>query len=229
MKHNHHDLPWPDIIEWDIHNWSQAPQFWLANTQLNLPHCYALELGSRDGGMSLFLALKGMRVVCSDLNGPKDTATKLHKKYNVDSQVTYAAVNALSVPYPDAHFDIVVFKSVLGVLATYANQVKMIQEVYRVLKPGGELWFAENMAASPLHMLARKWLIKWSKGWRYPTEKEFYNLCGQFKQLHHISYGCLATFGRSESQRKVLSKIDRMMDRCIPSQCKYIFIGVARK
>ena len=135
------------------------PKFWLANTSLDLSKYLALDLGSRNGGLSLFLALRGSQVVCSDLNGPSDNVKKLHQKHSVSSLVSYAAVNVTSIPYPDLYFDVVVFKSVLGALQTYPNQTKMMQEIYRVLRPGGELWFAENLVASPLHMLARKLFV----------------------------------------------------------------------
>ena len=223
------DLPWSDIVEWDIKNWSCAPEFWLANTQLNLSQCYALDLGSRNGGTSLFLALKGMTVVCSDLNEPSDKAKSLHKKYDVALRVSYAAINTMSIPYPDNRFDVVVFKSVLGALKTYPNQAKMIQEIYRVLKPAGELWFAENLVASPLHTLARKLFIQWGNRWRYITPKEIIELCRPFKQFNSVSYGFLAAFGRTESQRKVLGRIDKTLNGLIPSSWKYIIFGVARK
>jgi ubiquinone/menaquinone biosynthesis C-methylase UbiE len=229
MKDISSTLPWQEIIEWDIENWSYAPKFWLANTSLDLPKRLALDLGSRGGGLSLFLALNGLQVVCSDLNEPGDNAKKLHQKHNVSSLVSYAAVNATSIPYPDLYFDVVVFKSVLGALQTYLNQTKMMQEIYRVLKPGGELWFAENLVASPLHMLTRKLFIGWSKRWRYLTKKEIIELCRPFRQLNCVFYGFLAAFGRNEPQRKLLGKIDKALDRVIPSNWKYIIFGLAQK
>jgi nucleoside-diphosphate-sugar epimerase len=48
-----------DFIEWDVRNWSVALDFWLAHTTQNFSTCSALELGSRNGGLSLWMGYKG--------------------------------------------------------------------------------------------------------------------------------------------------------------------------
>src|SRR5262245_19507116 len=99
-----------DILEWDVENWSEALEFWRRYSSQTLAGCKALEIGSRNGGLSLWLALCGARVVCSDLDGPTDVARHKHQQYGVADAVTYEAVNALDIPYRET-FDIVVFKS----------------------------------------------------------------------------------------------------------------------
>ena len=58
-----------DIVQWDVATWKHALHFWTGGTPA-LDSKTGLELGSRDGGLSLFLALKGCRVVCSDHSPP---------------------------------------------------------------------------------------------------------------------------------------------------------------
>jgi SAM-dependent methyltransferase len=223
------DINWADIIDWDIKNWSSAIPFWFANTALKLNQCKALEIGSHNGGLSLCLGLHGAQVVCSDLNGPTEKARQNHEKYGVSGRITYAAVSATEIPYADSRFDLVVFKSVLGALGTYEKQERMMKEIHRVLRPAGEVWFADNLRASPLHMLARRTFVEWGHRWRYLYPRDVHALCQPFHQLISKNYGFFAAFGRSESQRRVLAAMDRYIDKLMPSSWKYIVFGIARK
>src|SRR5262245_1501654 len=106
-----------DILEWDVENWSQALEFWPRHSLLQLSGCEALEVGSRNGGLSLWLALRGAHVVCSDVDGPTEAARHKHQQYGVAHTVTYERVNALDIPYREA-FDVVAFKTVVSVICT---------------------------------------------------------------------------------------------------------------
>jgi hypothetical protein len=43
-----------EFIEWDVRNWSAALNFWLGHTTQDISQCSALELGSLNGGLSLW-------------------------------------------------------------------------------------------------------------------------------------------------------------------------------
>ena len=229
MLESFHGLPWKDIIKWDVENWSDGPVFWFTKTHLELHKCKALEIGAKEGGISLLLAKAGMEVICSDLKMPSQKAMTLHSSYGVQEKVTYASINALDIGFPEASFDLVVFKSVLGALKSIENQQKMFSEIYRILKPSGEVWFADNLTASLLHMTARKLFIKWGKSWRYISPKEIKQFCKSFKEVKLTYGGFLGVFGRSELQRQVLGKIDKKLAFIIPTRWKYIVFGIARK
>ena len=62
-----------DIIEWDVRNWGKVIDF-IEDSQLEFKEKSVLELGARNGGLSLYYALKGAKVLCSDLNGPTKKA-----------------------------------------------------------------------------------------------------------------------------------------------------------
>jgi len=114
-----------------------------------------LDLGARNGGTSLFFALKGLNCVCSDLKGPTEQAKILHKKYNVCELIRYECVDCASIDYPDNTFDIVAFKSVMGSVGAnknFDNINKAFDEIYRVLKSDGILLFCENLRGGFLHM-----------------------------------------------------------------------------
>ena len=47
-----------DIIEWDVVNWSKALTFWEKYSKPITGGSKVLEIGSRNGGLSLYAALK---------------------------------------------------------------------------------------------------------------------------------------------------------------------------
>jgi hypothetical protein len=60
-----------DIIVWDIVNWSSFLPFCEQFLDSDPAGKQALEVGARGGGLSLYLALKGYEVLCSDLEVPE--------------------------------------------------------------------------------------------------------------------------------------------------------------
>lgn len=231
----HQQLNLSDIIEWDIPNWALSLEYWPEHSQLQTTSCHALEIGCSNGGISLWAALQGMHVVCSDLNGPSKIAINKHQKHQVSEQIRYEAINALDIPYKQT-FDLVLFKSVLGGIGGINGrdnpdyQKKVFAEIHKSLKQGGEVWFAENLMASPLHQFCRRNYIRWAKEWRYLTIEEMHNYLSIFSEVHYMTLGFLATFGRTPWQRTLLGKLDRLIvDQLVPQSWHYIMIGVARK
>lgn len=225
-----HDIS--EFIEWDVRNWSAALEFWKANSSKNLAECSALEIGSDYGGLSLWLASEGADVICSDVNGPKPEARTKHLAAGYSKQITYASIDALNIPYTE-QFDVVVMKSVLGIVGnpcTKESQARAISEIYKCLKPGGELYFAENLSASRLHRYLRGKYVKWGSKWRYPAAEEMLGFLQGFSRVDHTLFGFAGTFGRNERQRNLLGVADRLIvDRIVPSGWKYIIAGVAVK
>jgi 2-polyprenyl-3-methyl-5-hydroxy-6-metoxy-1,4-benzoquinol methylase len=52
-------------VEWDVRNWAIAFDFWLTNSAKRLSECTVLEIGTNYGGLSLWLASRGAKVVRS--------------------------------------------------------------------------------------------------------------------------------------------------------------------
>lgn len=220
-----------DFVEWDLSNWSPALDFWLQSTSLDLSGSLALELGAGLGGLSLWLALKGARVVCTDLKGATAEARALHAGRNVQHLISYQAVDATSIPYA-GQFDIVLFKSVLGDVGRGGRrelQEQAVREIYRALKPGGELWFAENLTGSALHRLARKFIRRGSL-WRYVSPGEVEEFMSPFRRYSYRTTGFLAVFGRGGVPRNLLGALDRLLfNHVAPERWRYVVIGVAKK
>ena len=71
-----------------------------------------MEIGAGDGGLSLWAALKGARVICSDIDGPSEFAIRKANHYKLNN-IEFKVLNALNLPFSNK-FDYVLFKSVLG-------------------------------------------------------------------------------------------------------------------
>ena len=218
------NAPLWDICHWDVATWSQAIHFW--EEHVNFEDRYCLELGANQGGLSLWLAQKGCRVLCSDVRDTELRATPLHRSYAVE--VSYRDVSAEAIPYESA-FDIVVFKSMLGVLRTKERQRKATTEIHKALKPGGVLLFAENLRASPLHRLLRRRYRRDTATWRYVTVSELRDFLRPFTSVQFRTTGAVAALGATESRRTALAALDRVVLPIVPPDWRYLVFGIARK
>jgi SAM-dependent methyltransferase len=217
-----------DFVEWDVRNWSGALDFWLAHTRQKLSNTLALELGSRNGGLSLWLALQGARVICSDICPPHPETIQLHKDHGVTHLIRYERVDATDIPYTE-EFDVIVFKSVLGAIRA-ERQATAISDMHKALKTGGELFFAENLEGSPLHQSLRRRFVPWGTSWQYVSTASLEACLSAFSRVEHITMGFAGAFGRGEKQRDVLGMLDKLIfDRIVPATWRYIIAGVAVK
>src|SRR5215470_12271716 len=113
-----------EVCEWGRWTgWAAPFRFWASHVRPGR----ALELGARRGGLSLWLALRGCDVVCSDLWG-SERARPLHERHGVAA--AYEDIDVTSIPYENA-FDIVAFKSLLGALETLERQEVAIEQMHR--------------------------------------------------------------------------------------------------
>ncbi len=220
------------IIQWDVINWSEAIKCWEKglNDVSNKPN--ALELGAGKGGISLWLAMKGCNVICSDLYNPEDNAEKLHNKYHDKKNISYQAIDVLNIPYNN-YFDIIVFKSLLGGVGRNNNRKKQflaVEQIYKALKPGGVLFYAENMVGSGMHKFFRKKFVRWGNEWRYLHLNDIDELFDHFSENNYCTRGYLGAFGRREWQRNILGWFDRFFfNNIIPQSKRYIVFGIAKK
>ena len=219
-----------DIIGWDIVNWSKSLDFWEKKLEWDRQRFDCLELGGHQGGLSLWLALKGNHVICSDLASPEKKASEIHKKYACNSLIDYQAIDATDIPYENK-FDVVTFKSILGAVGSKNNALKekAIHEIHKALKPGGTLLFAENIESTLLHRFLRKHFVKWGKRWNYLRFEELHHIFSSFKSIEYITVGFFGALGRSEKQRAFFGHIDRLVEKCVPGRKRYILIGIAKK
>jgi len=216
---------------WDVTNWSRAMDIWEQPLSQSGP-LKALELGGREGGLSLLAASFGHHVVCSDLENPESIAHSGHEQAGVSDRITYQAIDATQIPYENA-FDLILFKSILGGIGRDNHpekQAQTIASIYRALKPGGYLLFAENLRGSAMHRQLRKTFQPWGNSWRYLTQDELKSLLESFSKVKMSTTGLFGTLGRSESQRRFLGAIDQTFTaKFCPKSWHYIAMGYARK
>ncbi|HMF29723.1 MAG TPA: class I SAM-dependent methyltransferase [Candidatus Cybelea sp.] len=220
-----------DIIGWDIVNWSRALRFWDAQLNFDGKSASCLELGcGAEGGLSLWLALRGNRVLCSDFGGVRETVRRAHERYGISGLVEYADIDARRMTFAE-QFDVVAFKSMLGgICPDVPSAERIVRSAYEALRPGGVLLLAENLESTALHAYLRKRFAAGAKGWRYFTRRELESTLAQFGSFESKTFGCLGCFGRTETQRRMLGRLDeRVVDRIVPSTWHYIAAIVARK
>ena len=63
----------------------------------------------------------------------------------VRDKVEFKTGNVLSIPFPDNSFDVVTSSSVINNLHGDSEKLKALEEIYRVLRPGGRLLLVEPL------------------------------------------------------------------------------------
>ncbi len=219
-----------DAIAWDVVNWKKAVDFWEDRFKNNSK---VLELGcGENGGISLLMALNNSKILCSAYEEISETTKNIHKKYSIDDRIEYKLIDALSIPYEE-EFDVICFKSILGGIVRSKDlkvAEKVISQIYKALKPGGKLLFAENLTSTLLHQKLRLKYGSSKNNWHYFTVGEIEGLFQKFTSFEYQTYGFLGCFGRNEQQRNFLGKIDTILfDNFLPKNMLYIISGVATK
>ena len=220
-----------EIIQWDVRAWSKAIAYWEKNIDWQNIHS-ALDLGAREGGLSLWLAQKGISTLCSDYSNTKEKATPLHSKHSLSSNIDYQDIDATNIPFEN-HFDLIIFKSIIGGIGKGDNieiQKRVFDQINKALKPGGVLLFAENLTSTRIHKKLREIHNKWGDYWRYISVSELGYLLKSFSSYEVHTTGVLGTLGRSEKQRNFLTRIDEItLNHIAPSKWHYIGYGIAKK
>lgn len=221
-----------DITEWDSVNWGKALAC-IERLGLPIEGKNVLEIGSRNGGMSLFFAKRGATCLCTDLFVPGDAAKAKHKKWNVEDRIKYAALDATQIPDDfENSFDIITFKSVLGGVGSHKNikkEKKMVEEIKKSLKDGGYVVFVENMKATKIHEVLRKSFRKYGDSWHYQDDNNITNLFSDYKLVSKKYFGFLGLFGPNETVRRVLGYIDNFFELFIPNRSRYIGVYIFKK
>ena len=106
-----------------------------------------LDVGCGLGGAARYLAKSfGCRVIGLDLNADYcRVASDLTKRIGLGSLVSFQQGNAINLPFSDASFDIVWTQHAA---LNIADKSRFYQELWRVLKPGGQLALYDVLAGT---------------------------------------------------------------------------------
>lgn len=219
-------------LGWDIESWRPALDYW-SNLLTDTVHGRALEVGAREGRLSLWLAREGFGVDCTDIFDPSDIARPFHHEHESRSEVLqrirYAQLDATQpIEVEGAGYDVVVFKSVLGGIGAAHGQPGQAQALINIcnaLRPGGTLLFAENLSGSPALQYLRRRFTDWGASWLYPHKGELLGMLEPLGATELCTTGLFATMGRSEKQRQVVARFDRKLVSHVPESWRYIGYG----
>jgi ubiquinone/menaquinone biosynthesis C-methylase UbiE len=111
-----------------------------------------LDLGCGAGENSVYFAQRGADCVASDYSpGMVNVALKLAESNGV--KVEGKVINAMAIDYPDNSFDIVYAANLLHHIP---DPLVTIQEIHRVLKPGGKMCFWDPLRHNPVINVYRR-------------------------------------------------------------------------
>ena len=111
-----------------------------------------LDVGAGLGESSVYFALKGANVTCTDLSpGMLDFASRLAKRYDVKIKTLASAVEDLTVP--DDHFDIAY---VANTIHHVTDKRALFKQLSRALKPGGIFVSIDPLAYNPAIAIYRR-------------------------------------------------------------------------
>ena len=225
-----------DSLGWEVRTWTRALRFWVATTSLH-PGIRALEVGAggANGGLSLWLAAQGCTVTCTDLELPSASKVALHRAYGVSELVEYSREDAANLSQCN-EYDLIVVKSVVGDIGhgdRFDLQQRAIMRMHDALRPGGELWLAENAVGTRLHAAVRRRhgaATRAGRTWRYLRLDEAGVLLAPFASHQVVTFATTAALGRTEWQRSALSLADAaVLDRIGPPRWRYVLAATATK
>lgn len=218
-------------------NWSELIRHWQPILDTLPRSSKVLAIGERNGGLSLWLALLGFDVVCSDLKEPTEAAIALHKKYSVAHKIQYKQFDVVNSTEDEAQYDIVIAKSVLGGLKAiktksatrnFSVQQQAVQNINQLLVTGGYFFSAENLQGGRLTKWLRR-ISKKDKGWRHLSYKELGDLFIGFTLVQIKTFGILPTLFSNSGLNACIYFFNKYVLSFAPNESRYISFVVAQK
>ncbi len=127
-----------------------------------------LDIGCGNGRMMALLADKKIDYFGCDISNKLITLAKRKCQQYSFKTADFQVADIRSLPYGDNFFDVVLAVAVLHHLPHPDNRWQVLQEIYRVLKPGGLLlmnnWYFWNTYANKKYQIKKQILINWLRG-----------------------------------------------------------------
>lgn len=188
------------------------------------PKGKVLDVACGLGFLSVLLARFGHQVVAVDVSKNSIAyAKKLASLCNCYDQIDFRVMDASQLTFDLDSFDIVTGEDALHHIIKYPGA---IENIYRVLKPGGVAYFSEPFAFNPIINIMRyvNVRVKNHKGEQFLGEKELKLLNSCFDEVKITDKSVIYVFSRffqkpSELNRKInifLKKTDDICQSKIP-------------
>jgi len=170
---------------------------------------YVLDVGCGLGKMTIGIAkhLKDGKIVGIDIWNkieiPGSSPEKAYKNAEIEGvqeKVEFKYGNVLEIPFPDETFDLVTSSSVLNNLSGMDAKSKALDEIYRVLKPGGRFLLGEplrNMRSFFLFTPFGIWQLLKKNDWIRLLEKNF--VIGEYHYRDGMGYFIAEQLSREKS------------------------------
>lgn len=148
----------------------------------NIPDPTVLEIGAGAGAFTEFtlIELPNLKLTASDIS-PKCIEIARQKITPKWPHVSFVVANCIALEYENDSFDCVCGCSILHHLPLRPA----LEEIYRVLRPGGTIWFSEPNMLNPQIALQKnvRFIGKWLEDtedetayFRWPLAKELRNI-----------------------------------------------------
>ncbi len=148
-----------DLAKYDRFYFEYYPYLWPFVSQIDLPSSRVLEIGLGFGTVGERLSQEAKSYVGLDLSsGPVSMLSYRQRLRDLKSRAVVG--NALTLPFPSESFDAVV---AIGCLHHTGNFPGAIEEVHRVLRPGGHALLMVYHRFSYEQWL--RWPLKTMKAW----------------------------------------------------------------
>jgi SAM-dependent methyltransferase len=170
----------PYFVDWRPRLWVPAIR-WLLDDPARFRGKRVLDVGSRTGRMACLFGLLGAEVLGVDLpdvslQGARREASRL----GVDYRVRFLNYSGNLADLPETDFDFVFTKSVLVMIPSLDS---FFASLASVMRPGGELLAAENLAGGRLLHFIRRNII--------------HRRARFFEKFHGVDDAFLSTLGRT--------------------------------
>lgn len=183
---------------------------------------HVLNVACGRGVLSLYLAHCGLDVTAIDIS-PKaiEYAREMARLNGYADRIRVDLQDIRRLDYEDESFDLITGEDALHHLIKYEN---CLENMYRVLKPGGVAVFIENFAFDPLIRLMRpvNWWIKGYEGEHSLGIKDLWYARSVFSDVRISDHAVFYTYSRFFAKptlfnRKVARFLKRMDEVLLPA------------
>ena len=178
-------------LEWKPRFWEAPFLFGLSRVGPDFEGKKVLEIGCRRGRMCSWFAQRGAWVVGGDIS--LAVAESRGRGRPVFCLVRFRGER---LPFKDGSFDIVFTKAVFTVL----EKETALEEMLRILAPGGYVWLLENMKLNPfaavVRFLRHRRGFRWVRHIGYLTYDELESYAAAFSRYEHREFHLLTPLCR---------------------------------